>query len=178
MKTQTLKISPPWIVWQKQAKALFENDPDIWIDAATAAADPEITLYVAKPAKAAALARMLPECKEFGNVKCRINIVPPNGALAMPKAPEGGAELAMAAFGENGAVACIRQVSKGLFRDLAYVAFDREVVQFPADNIADINGNWSGLMEDIAREVCERAEGIFFCTAGAGELTAGLGVWP
>ena len=55
MKTQTLKISPPWIVWQKQAKALFENDPDIRIDTAEDSAGPEITLYVAKPAKAAAL---------------------------------------------------------------------------------------------------------------------------
>ena len=178
MKTQTLKISPPWIVWQKQAKALFENDPDIRIDAAPAAADPEITLYVAKPAKAVALARMLPECKEFGNVKCRLTVVPPNGAFAMPKAPDNPAELAAVAFTGNAAVETVRPVSKGLFANLAYVAFKREVVQFSADNIADINGNWSGLYEDIAREVCERAEGIFFCTAGAGELTAGLGVWP
>lgn len=181
-QVKKLRLSPPWVVYQKQVKALFENDPDVSIETAQGAEGPEITLYVAKPLKAAALARILPECKDFCNVKCRINIVPGNGAggghgaTAMPKAPEDAAELAMAAFGENGAVAEIRHVSKGLFRGIAYVAFKRAVVQFPADNLGDINGNWNGLYETVAREVCERAYGICFCTTGSTNLA--LGVWP
>ena len=185
MKSQTLQISPPWIVFQKKVRALFENDPDIRIDTVEASAGPEATLYVAKPEKAAALARLLPECKQFGGVCCRITVVPPNGGFAMPKAPEGAAGLAAAAFGGNAAVVAVRQVSKGLFADLAYVAFRREVVQFPADNLCDINGNWSGLYEEIAREACERAEGMFFCTAAGKDaeangapLAAPLGEWP
>lgn len=175
-QVKKLRLSPPWVVYQRQAKALFENDPDVVIETAQGKEGPEITLYVAKPLKVAALARILPECRDFGGVKCRINIVPGNGATAMPKAPEDAAELAMAAFGENGAVAEIRQVSKGLFRGIAYVAFKRAVVQFPADNLGDINGNWNGLYETVAREVCERAYGICFCTTGSTNLA--LGVWP
>lgn len=176
-QVKKLRLSPPWVVYQRQVQALFENDPDVEIETAQGKEGPEITLYVEKSLKAAALARMLPECKDFGSgTVCRLSVVPGNGATAMPKAPEDAAELAMAAFSGNAAVDEIRQVSKGLFKDLAYVAFKREVVQFPADNLGDINGNWNGLYETVAREVCERAYGICFCTTGKSNLA--LGVWP
>lgn len=175
-QVKKLRLSPPWVVYQRQVQALFENDPDVSIETAQGKKGPEIRLYVAKPLKAAALARILPECKDFGGTICRLSVVPGNGATAMPKAPEDAAELAMAAFGDNAAVAEIRHVSKGLFKNLAYVAFKREVVQFPADNLGDINGNWNGLYETVASEVCERAYGICFCTTGSTNLA--LGVWP
>ena len=177
-----LLISPPWVEYQSKVRKLFERDPEIKIDTEAGSANAEVKLYVSNPVKAAALARMLPPCKEFGGVKCAVTVVPPNGNLAMPKSPEGGVGLAVAAFEGNGAVALIRQVSKGLFKDVAYVAFRREVVQFFNDVLSDINGNWSGLYADIAKKVCEKAEGIFFCTAAEAEegapLAAPLGEWP
>gem|GEM_PF-1426339 len=177
-----LRLSPPWVVWQKMVRALFEGDAEIRIDAAEASAGPEVTLYVDKPLKAAALARLLPECRQFGNVYCRVAVVPLHGGVALPKAPDDPAELAVAAFGGNAAVAAVRPVSKGLFANLAYVAFAPRVVQFGADRLDDINGNWSGLYETVAREVCERADGIFFCTAAVqaegARLAAPLGEWP
>lgn len=178
-----LLISPPWVEYQNKVRKLFERDREVKIDTVSGSANAEVKLYVSNPAKAAALARMLPLCKEFGGVKCAVTVVPSNGNLAMPKSPEGGVELAVAAFEGNDAVAAVRQVSKGLFKDIAYVAFKREVVQFPNDQLDDINGNWSGLYADIAKEVCEKAEGIFFCTAAEANangapLAAPLGEWP
>ena len=88
-----------------------------------------------------------------------------------------------AAFEGNPVVTQVRQVSKGLFKDLAYCVFSKEVVQYPIDNLADINGNRSVLMEDIAREILTDANGVYFCTS-AGRANANgfgdapLGEWP
>jgi hypothetical protein len=46
------------------------------------------------------------------------------------------------------------------------VIFQPEVVQFFDDDISDINGNWTGLAEDIARALfTEDRSGMNFCTA-------------
>lgn len=50
--------------------------------------------------------------------------------------------------------------------DWNYVMFKPEVVQFFDDDLTDFNGLWSGLAEDIARDVfAENGRGICFCTA-------------
>jgi hypothetical protein len=47
-----------------------------------------------------------------------------------------------------------------------FVRFQPEVIQFFHDDISDYNGNWSGLAQDIAREVFEgEYRGVHFCTA-------------
>ena len=51
------------------------------------------------------------------------------------------------------------------------------MVQFFADNLADINGNRSTLFETIAAEVIP-LDGVFYCTAGGEGLAAPLGEWP
>ena len=46
------------------------------------------------------------------------------------------------------------------------VRFKPRVVQFFDDDISDFNGNWSGLAQDIAREVFgAEMRGVHFCTA-------------
>ena len=51
-----------------------------------------------------------------------------------------------------------------------FVRFQPEVIQFFDDDIYDYNGNWSGLAQDIAREVfCDEVRGIHFCTAAVDE---------
>ena len=47
-----------------------------------------------------------------------------------------------------------------------FVCFKPQVVQFFDDDISDFNGNWSGLAQDIAREVFgDEMRGVHFCTA-------------
>lgn len=177
----TFKLSPPWTTFRHKVEALFAHDPGVRVDVSGEnTATPEIKLHVEKPAKAAALARLLPTCRAFGGVTVQIAVVPANEAFALPKASRGVVELAHAAFEGNGAVAAIRQMSGGAFRDLVYVAFKPEVVQFFNDDLGDINGNWSGLYAGIAKEVCDDAalvDGILFCTAAKDELL-GQEVWP
>ena len=46
------------------------------------------------------------------------------------------------------------------------VRFKPRVVQFFDDDISDFNGNWSGLAQDIAREVFgDGLRSVHFCTA-------------
>ena len=47
-----------------------------------------------------------------------------------------------------------------------FVVFHPEVKQFFDDNMFDYNGFWSGLNQDIAKEVFEEAAnaGVHFCT--------------
>ena len=60
-----------------------------------------------------------------------------------------------------------------------YVRFKPEVVQFFDDNLSDYNGNWTGLAEDIAREIFENdSTGMQFCTAATDKVEVPLGEWP
>ena len=45
-----------------------------------------------------------------------------------------------------------------------YVVFAPEVVQFFYDNLGDINGNYSTLYQEIAKDVFGEDEGLHFCT--------------
>ena len=51
-----------------------------------------------------------------------------------------------------------------------YLLFKPEVIQFFDDDIYDYEGNWTGLAQDIAREVfADETRGIHFCTASVEE---------
>lgn len=182
MQMESMKLSPPWVQAHEQFKALFGEDPDITVGY-TDKSGPGVTLKVDSQTKADALSRILPERIMMGGVEFGVTVVP--GNKAGPALPEdaGPAELAAAAFAGNPHVAQIRQVSKGLFRDLCYVVFRKEVVQYPADNLADVNGNMSTLMEDVARDLLTEAHGMYFCTTAVGgplgaQLDKPLGEWP
>ena len=170
-----LKLSPPWIVWQKKLEALFGEDPDIRIEKDMDAESPKVKLFVAKARKAAAIKQLLIGEQTFGGVRCTATVVPPNTGDIGEFACEG--DLVAAAFEGNPVVAKIRPVSQGLFRGLVYCVFRHEVVQFFADRLDDINGFWSGLMEDIARSVLSTSN-VFFCTATGEKLAAPHPAWP
>ena len=67
-------LSPPWVTFYRKLDKLFSNDPDIKINFIEDA--PGIKLYVDNATKAAALAKLLPATKSFGNVKMPIYVIP------------------------------------------------------------------------------------------------------
>lgn len=180
MNKMMMKLQPPWLEYEAKLKAMFEKDADVQIEYVSA--QEKFILRVETAKKASALQRMMPLSVVFGVVRMPICIVPSNKGEVLP-ACTATIDVATAAFEGNGAVKLIRPVSKGLFRDLVYVVFEKEVVQFPNDNLSDINGNKSTLMEAIAREVFTDAVGVCFCTsAGRADANgfgdAPLGEWP
>lgn len=175
MESDRLKLQSPWVIAKSKLSALFGEDRGIKIESD---GDRKVRLLVEDARKAEALARLLPDELEFGNVAMRIVVVPGNKGDADGADGWTTADTLAIAFEGNPVVKQIRPVSKGLFRNLTYCVFRNEVVQFFADRLDDINGFWSGLMEDIARDLLTEADDVFFCTAAREGLAAPLGEWP
>lgn len=156
-------ISSPWYTFQRKVKALFGSDPDYKIgdvrECGDVGANYEFDIEVRNHEKFVAMERALPKVKFFGNVKLRINLFDEeNGG-------ENRLDLLRTIFGGNPAVDRIVEARDAADTMHGYVLFKPEVVQFFNDDLSDYNGNWSGLAQDIAREIFDDMAGIHFCTA-------------
>ena len=166
-----LKLSAPWIMYCKQAKALFQKDPtgDVVFDEDNM----ELKFLVKGEAKANALTKYLPSEKTYGNVTMAINVYPANEEPSI-------ADLLHDIFDRNDALKFIHTNEGPILTGLNYVVFKPAVVQFFADNLRDINGNCSTLYEDLARAVFRQdIPDVAFCTDSATyELSKPIGDWP
>ena len=160
MSENKVKLSAPWFTYYREIVALFGKDPDIKITF-----DEEnnnIKIFVDGQDKADAIDYLLPDEKEFGNVKVTIDVIPSNKLMSR-------AEIIRKAFVGNPAY-CYSATATGVYNNpITYVVFKPEVVQFWNDSLADINGNVNTLYELIAEDIIGGDEGIFFCTD---EITA------
>ena len=151
------KMSPPWYGYCNKIKALFGRDEDIKIEFD----DNEMILkmWVDSTDKYEALKNLLPEEKDFGGSTLHIDLIPAN------KVQKQFGHDFKAAFKGNPVVAEMQEVSGVFSNPLLYISFEKEVIQYYDDNLGDLHGNRSALLEDIAREVFEdKTEGICFCT--------------
>lgn len=158
-----LKKSPPWNTYAHKIMALFGQDPDIRIQFNED--DRILKLFVSSGRKAEAIQSLLPTEKNFGGTVLKIEVIPDNALKDSPldvfvRAFEGNPVYAYAVTGQYGAF------------PMNYFVFANEVVQFYDDNLGDCHGNLTTLYEDIAREVFEGQEGIYFNTANPDELNA------
>lgn len=176
MQDVRLKISPPWITYTNMLEALFDADPQIAFNVSPDART--VTIACNNGDKCAALARLLPEEKQFGNVRFEINIDGPmsNRAFVNNK------ELFETAFEGNPAFAyCVCPVEEHYwYIDFTYVVFKNCVVQFFNDNLNDCHGLLSTLYQDIAAEVFADAglNGVCYNTDVEKKLSHPLGEWP
>ena len=163
-------MEAPWYTWQKKIKALFERDPDITVgdiyDSESDKLDFVFDIEVRSHEKFLALDRVLPKVKTFGNVTLGICLYDEENANAV----DAGIELYQTLFKGNPIVKDIKDVIDQAGVHHGFVRFQPEVIQFFDDDLSDYEGNWSGLAQDIAREVFENDyRGINFCTASKAE---------
>ena len=165
MKKVNLKLLPPWSIYVKMIEALFDGDPQIACNVELAGGTPSIVLATNNPDKAAALLKLLPEEKWFGDVVLKIGVDAPtisNNAFTNPR------ELFETAFSGNPALATVITAGdSSWYAPFCFVVFKNCVVQFFADNLRDPHGVYSTLYEDIAEEIFEDAElpwGVAYCT--------------
>ena len=168
METKNVKLSPPWVTFVEEVKALFGQDPEVKIHYDEN--QNELKLYVENARKADALAQLLPAEKEFGAVKLKIAVVPSN-------AVGGPANLFADAFYGNPVLDDILDY-KTVFGQMTYLMFQNKVVQFWNDQMDDPNGIKSTLFQEIAKDVFNEQGGVFFCTTAPVNLTKPLGEWP
>ena len=149
MQNIRLKLSPPWITYLNQLEALFDGDPQIAFN--WDAENYTIAIACNNGDKCAALMKLLPDTKEFGNITLKIIVdgKPSNRAFV------NNVELFETAFKGNPAFAyAVAPADDGYwYMDFTYVVFKNCVVQFFNDNLNDCHGLVSTLYQDIAEEV-------------------------
>lgn len=154
-----ISLSPPWVEYYHKIDEFFKYDPEVRV--IYDEDENKLSLYVDNENKASAIAELLPATKEFGAVLMKIIVIPTNTKKNLRKT---NISLIEAAFENNPIINDIKIVS-GLFSyDLYYVMFKNCVVQYFDDNLGDYHGLKSTLYENIARDVFDGCEGIFYCT--------------
>jgi len=177
MSDVRLKLAPPWITYLNEIQALFDGDPQIACNIDWK--KPSIVLAVSNGDKAAAIAKLLPSEKKWGNITMTIDVDGPMSNRAFTSSKE----LYETAFSGNPAFAyCVAPAEEGyFFVDFVYVVFKNCVVQFFNDNLNDAHGLVSTLYQYIADDVFEGCTpmGVHYCTdVERGKLGKPLGEWP
>ena len=156
------RLTPPWYIYQKQVKALFEHDPQIIVGEIYQqenGKDYAFDIEVRSHEKFLALDRMLIRFRLFGNVALTINLFDEENA-------DGGApiDICRALFDGNPIVESIEDIVDLAGTHHGFVVFAPKVVQYYADDLRDINGNETTLAQEIAREMFKDMDGVNFCT--------------
>ena len=176
MQDIRLKLSPPWITYMNKLMALFDGDPQIAFNIDSD--EKSVTIACNNGDKCAALAKLLPAEKEFGNITFTINIDGPmsNRAFVNKK------ELFEVAFEKNPAFSYVVAPAEDnyWYPGMIYVVFKNCVVQFFNDNLNDCHGIISTLYQDIAAEIFEDAhlDGVCYNTDIEKRVGKPLGEWP
>ena len=176
MNDVRLKISPPWVTYINKLQALFDGDPQIAFNIDYN--NMIVTLAGNNGEKNAALQRLLPVEKKFGNVILHIVVDGPIANIAFPTQKD----LFDCAFKGNPAYAySVTPGDEVWFFNMTYVVFKNCVVQFFNDNLNDCHGLVSTLYQDIAAEIFEDANliNVYYNTdIERGALGMPLGEWP
>ena len=151
-----VKLSPPWYEYVNKIKALFDADEDIIVSFNEAAV--ELILRVDNTDKFEALSHLLPAEKDFGGQKLKITMVPANDAA------KDNRQYLKDLFKGNPNVTRIEDVTGPITNSMTFIEFERDVIQYYNDNVADLHGNRTTVLEEIAREVFTDRDGVFFCT--------------
>lgn len=160
-----LFLEAPWETWCKELKAIFKYDKDIEVSDIY---EPEngmdtdygVAIMVSNHDKFIALDRLMPRMKVFGNVTLGIDLFDEHNIEVNI------ADIFKEVFAGNPIVDSIQTRTDQTGTDWNYVLFKPDVIQFFDDDLTDYNGLWSGLAEDIARDVFEEnGRGVCFCTA-------------
>lgn len=152
-----LCISPPWETYFNEVKALFANDKAVRVERDYDDGRHVIHLYVDGAAKADALARLLPKKKTFGNVVVSIVVHPSNSV-------EDVGSLLRAAFDGNEDVSSIEEARMPDGSKIRYVLFNGAICQFFNDDLSSYEGCATMLLQDVAKEVFDFIDGVYFCT--------------
>lgn len=152
---EKIKLSPPWNEYVSKIKILFEKDSEIKIkydqDAVV------LSLFVDSTDKVNALGHLLPTEIDFGGQKLGIKIVPANNE-------KGVQQYIKDLFKGNPIVNRIEDITGPISNQMTFVEFRKQIVQYYNDNIGDLHGNRTTVLEEVAREVLGNKDGVFFCT--------------
>ena len=165
-----LGLLSPWATFYNELKAFFEKDDEVTV--VYNEDENIVNLYVDNSEKAVALTELLPIEKKFGSITLQIKVIPANtntkkfaviGASPVGDALEMIDLYGMALRGNRNfdGITTIH----GIFNNpITYVIFTKRVIQYYNDSLGDVNGVCSTLMQNIANDIFEKKDGVYFCT--------------
>ena len=160
MAIKNVALVSPWVEYYRKINTLFREDPDV--NVIYNEEKNEVKIYTNGAEKAEALSQLLPAEKVFGNITLYINIVPDNYVGNTKDCSI--EELYKKAFKGNKGFSFIKTISGVMGFSATYVVFKNKVVRYFNDDLGDIYGCRSTLYQELAKEVFEETEGVFFCT--------------
>jgi len=158
-----MHLCSPWVTRVSELEAMFKYDNGIKIIYDDEDKQ-EVKMLVDNPAKAAALAELLPQEYVFGNVTLRVTIIPSNKlGFGIPHF-KSQADLFESAFVGNKALSFTKTLDGVFEHPLTYVVFRNEVVQYWNDDLGDIYGQCSTLFQELAKNIFGDTLGVCYCT--------------
>lgn len=160
-ETCTENLNLPYTVWRyfNKLSVMFGKDPDVEIEIERV---DDITFKVMiyvndsnRPGKADAFTKMLPSRVDFGIHRLYIDIIPNNDSRA-------DHEVLIDMFYGNPIIDSFVTDHSGRH----YIIFKKDILQYYANDISDVNSLQSVLAEDLARElITDDITNVYFCTA-------------
>lgn len=159
-----LNLVSPWFEYYHKMKALFGEDPDINIVFDDELM--ELKFYVGSPLKAEVLEKFICPVVKWGDVVLNNIIIPGNREYYKYVTGEEMPvhEMLYYLFSGNPHFADILYIDTIFSNGITYVMFKKEVIQYYTDDLGDPHGITSILMEDLAKELLNSQEGVFYCT--------------
>lgn len=154
-----LNLSTPWQITYKKINAMFEEDPEVSV----IRDENVVKLYVDDADKAYALHELLKRSYDYGSVKLEVIVIPTNkGNVTVTDWTR--PVLYDEAFYRNPIFEYAIDGPSVFTNPITYVVFHPQVIQYFTDDIGDINGYHSTLAQDIAKDIFEESNGVFYCT--------------
>ena len=153
---ENIKLSPPWITFNKEISELFKNDKDVKLSFYEN--ERKVKLTVKNYEKAQALKKILPKAKTFGQITVAIEV-----EYKSAEETETIQETYEKAFKDNPAFKYGFTFNMGT-NPITYIVFAKEVVQYWNDDMSDPHGVSSTLYENIAHNVFAPDNGVIFST--------------
>lgn len=152
-----LQLSAPWMTYYRKVYSIFDEDPEVAVAIGDEDGNKVITILVENGVKADAISQIMPSEVQFGNVSVKVNVIPSNDEPTKES-------LFRNAFAGNPIVSDIASIEGVFSNPICYVVFEPSIVQFWNDDLGDINGMYTALPQDIAKEVFSEQDGVLFCT--------------
>ena len=170
-----VNLSSPWVQLYNQICAMFKNDKEVKVLFDEESHD--ISLYVDNDEKEEAIGYFLNQKRIYGNTSVTVRVIPSNNHGPKSVSLK---DILCAAFSGNPSFSFAESYDTP-FGNHTFCVFKNEVIQYWCDNMFDLNGVKSTLMEDIAREVFNPEVLIYelhFCTEMPESAGKPLGEWP
>ena len=156
-------LSSPWVIYYRETCEMFKNDPEVHV--VYKQDENKLCIYVDGVDKAEAIAQLMYDKIEYGNVKITVEVIPANGELKLLNVGDlNYVNVFETAFKGNPAFSFVRKVQGILSNSITYVVFQNKVVQYFNDDLGDVYGQCSTLYQDIANRIFKDLDGVFYCT--------------